>query len=62
MSPLSVTFFTVAFVTVSMYFAETYEKLHLGQQTWMIIAGITVAVFVGNLLYESFFKKEKQED
>jgi hypothetical protein len=60
MSPLSVVLLTTAFVSVMIYFGNSYSKFHVNKQTWLIVTVIISIIFIAQFLLETF-KGKKEE-
>jgi hypothetical protein len=60
MSPLSVILSTLASITVFMYFGNSFDKIHMSKETWLIITAITCLIFTVNYIREIITGKKEE--
>lgn len=59
MSPLSVIFIILVFISVTIYLGDNYTKVNISKEVWLYITITTGVVFTLNYIFEIFKKKKK---
>ncbi|HOQ13264.1 MAG: hypothetical protein BWY23_02723 [Spirochaetes bacterium ADurb.Bin218] len=61
MKPITVILFTIASITVAMLLGDNYKALKISKNIWLIITGVTIAVFIVKYILDIFNQEEDKE-
>lgn len=60
MSLLNVVFIILAFITIMVYIGNSYTKVNISKEVWLIITIVTGVLFILSYLFEIFKNRKKE--
>lgn len=60
MSLLNVVFIILAFITIMVYIGNSYTKVNISKEVWLIITIVTGVLFILSYLFEIFENRKKE--